>query len=176
MGIDPKKLKVLLTEEQILQKAKELGVKITEYYKDIDDEIIAVCALKGSIHFFSDLVKNIDHDMKYYFVRVSSYHGGTSSTGSITVNSWTNEPLEGKHILIVEDIVDTGNTIRFLMNEIKKQNPASLKLTSLLVKNAHDHGINVDFPGFEIDNYFVIGYGLDYEEKYRNIPFIGYIE
>ncbi|SHE70456.1 hypoxanthine phosphoribosyltransferase [Marinitoga hydrogenitolerans DSM 16785] len=176
MDIDPKKLKVLLTEEQILAKAKELGKQITEYYKNIKEEIVAVCALKGSVHFFSDLVKNIDHDMTYHFVRVSSYHGGTESSGKITVNSWVKENLENKHILLIEDIVDTGNTIRFLIDEFKKQKPASIKLTSLLIKNAHDHGIHVDFPGFEIDNYFVIGYGLDYDEKYRNLPFIGYVE
>ncbi|AEX85492.1 hypoxanthine phosphoribosyltransferase [Marinitoga sp. 1135] len=176
MNISPENLKVLLTEEQILNKAKELGKEITEYYKDIDEEIVAVCALKGSVHFFADLVKNIEHDMVYQFVSISSYHGGTQSTGKITVNSWLNYSLKGKHVLLIEDIVDTGNTIKFLMSEILKEEPASLKLTSLLIKNAHDHGIKVDFPGFYIDNYFVIGYGLDYDEKYRNLPFIGYVE
>jgi len=168
-------IKTLISEEEINQKVSELGKQITEYYKPMTNEIVVVCVLKGSINFFSDLVKKIDMDVLYNFIQVSSY-SGTNTTGKIKVKSWLEESLEGKHVLIVEDIVDTGNTLKYIVKYFERQNPASIEITSAVVKDLHDHGINVKFPGFTIGDKFIIGYGLDYDQRYRNLPFIGYVE
>ncbi len=168
-------IKTLISEEELNLKVKELGEKITAHYKDKTDEIVALCVLKGSINFYSDLVKRIDMNVLYNFIQVSSY-SGTNTTGRIKVKSWVEESLEGKHVIIVEDVVDTGNTLKYIIKYLERQNPASIEIASIVVKNVHPHGINVKFPGFDIGDYFIIGYGLDYDEKYRNLPYIGYIE
>ena len=168
-------IKTLISEEELEQKVKDLGNKITNHYKEKTDEIVALCVLKGSINFYSDLVKRIDLNVLYNFIQVSSY-SGTNTTGRIKVKSWVEESLEGKHVLIVEDVVDTGNTLKYIVKYLERQNPASIEIASIVVKNVYPHGINVKFPGFDIGDYFIIGYGLDYDEKYRNLPYIGYIE
>jgi hypoxanthine phosphoribosyltransferase len=127
------------------------------------------------VNFYSDLVKNIDMDVIYNFIQVSSY-SGKSTTGRIKVKSWLEESLENKHVLIVEDIVDTGATLRYIIKYLEKQNPASIEIASLVVKSQNQNGIDVRFPGFDVGDYFIIGYGLDYDEKYRNLPYIGYLE
>lgn len=167
-------LNVLIGEEEINKKIEELALNITDYYKEMTDEIVGVCVLKGSVNFFSDLVKRIKLNVRYNFIQVSSY-AGEVTTGSVKVKSWLDEPLENKHVLIVEDIVDTGNTLKYIVKYFQRQNPLSLEITSLLMKTVHNHEVNVKFPGFEIGNIFVVGYGLDYDEKYRNLPYIGYI-
>jgi hypoxanthine phosphoribosyltransferase len=168
-------LKVLISEEEIQKKVEDLAKQIDDYYKNITDEIVAVCVLKGSVNFFSDLVKKIHLNVNYNFIQVSSYSGDIT-TGKVKVKSWLDEPLENKHVLIVEDIVDTGNTLKYIVKYLEMQNPSSLEITSIVLKTIHEHGIQVRFPGFEIGDKFIVGYGLDYNEKYRNLPYIGYIE
>ncbi|HOB15833.1 MAG TPA: hypoxanthine phosphoribosyltransferase [Defluviitoga sp.] len=167
-------IKVLIEEEEIKQKVKEIGRDITNYYKGKTDEIIALCVLKGSVNYFSDLVRNINLNVIYNFIQVSSY-AGEITTGVVKVKSWLDEPLENKHVLIVEDIIDTGNTLKYIIKYLQRQNPLSIEVTSIVIKKAHEHGIDVKFPGFFIEDIFVVGYGLDYNEKYRNLPYIGYI-
>jgi hypoxanthine phosphoribosyltransferase len=168
-------LKTLISKEQLDNKVRELGKAISDYYKPKTNELFGVCVLKGSVNFYSDLVKNIDMDVIYNFIQVSSY-SGKSTTGRIKVKSWLEESLENKHVLIVEDIVDTGATLRYIIKYLEKQNPASIEIASLVVKSQNQNGIDVRFPGFDVGDYFIIGYGLDYDEKYRNLPYIGYLE
>jgi hypoxanthine phosphoribosyltransferase len=168
-------IKTLISEEEIDLMVRKLGKEITEYYKEKTDEIVMVCVLKGSINFYSDLLKRIDLNCLYNFIQVSSY-SGKNTTGKIKVKSWVEESLENKHVIIVEDVVDTGNTLKYIVKYIERQKPASVEIASAVVKKVHEHGINVKFKGFETGDHFIIGYGLDYDEKYRNLPYIGYIE
>jgi len=168
-------IEVMISNEQIKQRVKELGKEITDYYKDKTDTLHAVCVLKGSIHFFSELVQNIDMNVEYSFIQVSSY-SGVSSTGRIRVKSWIDEPIEGRHVIVVEDILDTGLTLSYILEYLKRYRPADLKVVTLLKKLGRTPQVIPDFVGFEIEDKFVIGYGLDYNEKYRNLPYIGWVK
>jgi hypoxanthine phosphoribosyltransferase len=168
-------IEVMISNEQIRQRVKELGKEITDYYKDKTDTLHAVCVLKGSIHFFSELVQNIDMNVEYSFIQVSSY-SGVSSTGRIRVKSWIDEPIEGRHVIVVEDILDTGLTLSYILEYLKRYRPADLKVVTLLKKLGRTPQVIPDFVGFEIEDKFVIGYGLDYNEKYRNLPYIGWVK
>lgn len=168
-------IKVLIDEETIRKRIKELAQEITDYYKRYTDTIHAVGVLKGSVHFFSELILNIDMNVKYSFVHVSSYQG-SSSTGRIRVKSWIDESIENEYVLVIEDIVDTGLTLRYILKYLRKYRPKDLKVVTFLEKTVCDHGVDLDFVGFKIGNIFVVGYGLDYNEKYRNLPYVGYIE
>ncbi|WP_213075149.1 hypoxanthine phosphoribosyltransferase [Fervidobacterium pennivorans] len=168
-------IEVMISGEQIKQRVKELGREITEYYKDKTDTLHAVCVLKGSIHFFSELVQNIDMNVEYSFIQVSSY-SGVSSTGRIRVKSWIDEPIEGRYVIVVEDILDTGLTLSYILEYLKRYRPADLKVVTLLKKLGRTPQVIPDFVGFEIKDKFVIGYGLDYNERYRNLPYIGWVK
>ncbi|AGL49130.1 hypoxanthine phosphoribosyltransferase [Thermotoga maritima MSB8] len=169
-------IKVLIDEETLKKRIKELAREIEEYYLGKTDTIHAVCILKGSIHFFSDLMLNIRKlNVKYSFIHVSSYQG-TSSTGKIRVKSWIDESIHDEYVLLVEDIVDTGLTLQHIVRYLKKYNPRDFRIVSLIEKTVHDHGIPLDFVGFRVDDKFLVGYGLDIDEKYRNLPYIGYVE
>ena len=173
--IDRKDIKVIYTEEEVRKRIHEMAKEITEFYRGKTDVVHAVCVLKGSIHFFSELVLHMDIDVVYSFVHVSSY-SGTSSTGKIRVKSWMEEEMEDKYVLLVEDVVDTGLTIKYIMRHLRKYRPKDIRVAALAEKKAHDHGVFVDFVGFEFEDEFLLGYGLDYNELYRNLPFIGYVE
>ncbi len=175
MHIRREDIKVVYDEEMVRKRIHELGKEITEFYKDKTDTIHAVCVLKGAIHFFSELVLHIDLDVIYSFVHVSSY-SGTSSTGKIRVKSWMDESMEDKYVLLVEDVIDTGLTVKYILRYLRKYRPKDIRIVALAEKKAHDHGIPLDFVGFEFDDKFLLGYGLDYNEIYRNLPFIGYVE
>ncbi|KUK33758.1 MAG: Hypoxanthine phosphoribosyltransferase [Thermotoga sp. 47_83] len=169
-------IKVLIDEETLKKRIKELAGEIEDYYLGKTDTIHAVCILKGSVHFFSDLMLNIRKlNVKYSFIHVSSYQG-TSSTGRIRVKSWIDESIHDEYVLLVEDIVDTGLTLQHIVRYLKKYNPRDFKIVSLIEKTVHDHGIPLDFVGFRVDDKFLVGYGLDIDEKYRNLPYIGYVE
>jgi len=168
-------VKVLIDQETLRKRVEELAREIEDYYRDKTDTIHAICILKGSVHFFSDLVLNLNMNVKYSFIHVSSYQG-TASTGRLQVKYWIDEPIQNEYVLLVEDIVDTGLTLQHIVKQLKKQNPKDLKIVSLIEKTVHDHGVKLDFVGFKVGNVFLIGYGLDYNEKYRNLPFIGYVE
>jgi len=169
-----KNLKVLYTMEETQKRIKELGEQITNDYKG--KELIVVCILKGAAFFTTDLVKNIDCEMIIDFMRVSSYTG-TESSGIITLKQDLEEDIEGKDVLIVEDIIDTGRTLNTLKTELLNRKPKSLKVATLLDKKERRVvDIDADYVGFSIPNKFIVGYGFDIDEKYRNIPYIGYIE
>ncbi len=167
-------IEVLISNEELKKRILELGKEITEFYKDKTNTLHAVCILKGSIHFFSELVQAIDMNIEYSFIQVSSY-SGVSSTGRIRVKSWIDEPIENKYVIVVEDILDTGLTLSYVTEYMGRYNPADLRVVTLLKKLNREPKVKADFIGFEIEDKFVIGYGLDYNEKYRNLPYVGWV-
>ena len=165
------KLTSLITESQIQKRVIELGKEISKKYKGQD--LTVVCVLKGSIMFFSDLVRSLEIDVKCEFIGVSSYGDSMSSTGEVKLTMDLTNPAKGKNILIVEDIVDTGLTMKFLKETLQARQPKSIAIASLLLKpDSLKTECKVDFLGFEIGNDFVVGYGLDYQGFYRNIPYV----
>jgi hypoxanthine phosphoribosyltransferase len=168
------KIKVLYTMDELQKRIKELGEEISKDYEG--KEIVIVSVLKGAIFYTVDLVKNITTDVVIDFMKVSSYEG-TESTGVITIKQDLGIDIEGKHVLIVEDIIDTGRTLRVLREELLKRKPASLKITTLMdKKERREVELDADYVGFTIPNKFVVGYGFDIDDRYRNIPYVGYIE
>ena len=168
------KIKVLYSMEELQKRIKEVGEQISKDYEG--KEIVIVSVLKGAIFYTVDLVKNITTDIVIDFMKVSSYEG-TESTGVITIKQDLGIDIEGKHVLIVEDIIDTGRTLRVLKEELLKRKPASLKITTLMdKKERREVELDADYVGFTIPNKFVVGYGFDIDDKYRNIPYVGYIE
>jgi hypoxanthine phosphoribosyltransferase len=168
-------VKPYLSAEQIQKKVTEIGQAITKKFKG--EPVVAVCVLKGSFMFYSDLIRQIDSDITCEFFGVSSYHGGMSSSGEVKVTLDLTQPLEGKHVVLVEDIVDSGLTMNYLMNSILSRKPKSLTTVALLEKpEALKVPCKLDFVGFKITNEFVVGYGLDYQGYYRNLPFIGQVQ
>ena len=168
-------IKVLYSEEQIQAKVKELAEQINKDFKG--EELCVICVLKGSAPFCMDLIKRINLPLTLEFIRVSTYEGD-SSTGKVNHLDMTLPPLDNKNVLVVEDIVDTGFTAEFLIKSIQLKNKTKfLKLISLLNKKiARKNDVKVDYYGFEVGNEFVIGYGLDFNGYYRNLPFIGVLE
>ena len=166
---------ILFSEEKLQERIKEMALEIHEDYQD--EEVVFCSVLKGAIFFTVDLMKNYNGDAKIDFVRVSSYEG-ENSTGKINLKiPLKKENIEGKNIILVEDIVDTGRTFKYLTEYIKEFNPKSVKTCVLLDKKARRVvEFNADYVGFSIDDLFVIGYGLDYDEKYRNLPYIAYVK
>ncbi|GAQ24998.1 MULTISPECIES: hypoxanthine phosphoribosyltransferase [Tepidanaerobacter] len=160
---------VLITEEQLLEKVKELGEKITNDYKD-SDNFIVIGVLKGAVVFMSDLIRSIELPLKIDFMAVSSYGTSTESSGVVRILKDLDESVEGKDVLIVEDIVDSGLTLSYMHKILKSRKPASLKICTLLDKpNRRKVDLKIDYLGFEIPDDFVVGYGLDYAGKYRNL-------
>ncbi len=164
----------LISEEQIQTRVKEIGAELTKKFNS--DEVVAICVLKGSIMFFSDLVRAIDSDIICEFMGLSSYKDATVSSGEVKMTSDINSSVAGRHVLIVEDIIDTGLTMNYLQQNIKNRNPKSITTVSLLFKpDALKEECEIDFYGFKIPNDFVVGYGLDYQGYHRNLPFIGQV-
>lgn len=168
------KIKTLISEEELQKRVKEMAKQISEDYKGKD--VTFICILKGSVFFTVELAKNIPSNVKLEFIRVSSYHG-TESTGKIELKLDLKEDIEGKDIIIIEDIVDTGRTLSYLKEHLKTKKPNSLKICTLLDKKERRVcEIEPEYVGFNIPDKFVLGYGLDVDEQYRNLPYIGYIE
>ena len=169
------KLSTYITEEQIQQKVREIGAKLTKQFDG--EKAIAVCVLKSSFVFYSDLIRHINTDITCEFFGVSSYHGGTSSSGEVKVTLDLSSAIEGQHVILVEDIVDTGLTMNYLKNALNARKPKSLTTVSLLEKpEALKVPCKVDHVGFQIPNDFVVGYGLDYQGFYRNLPYIAQVQ
>ena len=163
---------VLISEDKVQARVRELAAEITRDYAGKD--LTLLCVLKGSAFFAMDLAKHIDLPLTLEFLGVSSYQGGTETTGEVRITTDVSKPMAGKHVLIIEDIIDTGLTMKFLLENLGARHPASLKLCSLLEKPSRARTkVTIDYKGFVIDDHFVVGYGLDYGEKYRNVPFIG---
>lgn len=168
-------MKILIDEARIEARVKELGIQISEDYKGKNLFVIGI--LKGAVLFMSDLIKKIDVPLSIDFIAVSSYGKSTRSSGIVRILKDLDEEIDGKDVLIVEDIVDTGLTLKFIADNLLSRNPASLKVCCLLDKPSRRKiEVCVDYVGFEIPDAFVVGYGLDYAQKYRNLPYIGVIE
>jgi len=169
------KLSTYIPEEDIQKKVKEIGQALSAKFKGQD--VVAVCVLKGSFVFYSDLIRNIDTDVHCEFFGVSSYHGGMTSSGEVKVTLDLAHPIEGKHVILVEDIVDTGLTMNYLKSALLSRKPKSLVSVTLLEKpDALKVPCEVDYVGFKIKNDFVVGYGLDFQGLYRNLPYIAQVQ
>ena len=170
------RVEVLLTEQEVDRRIAEIGAQISEDYRGKD--IHMICILKGGAPFMCELAKRITCNVSLDFMSVSSYGKETSSSGIVKIVKDLDEPLEGKDVIIVEDIIDSGRTLSHLLEIFKKRNPASIRLCTLLDKPDRRvvQDVNVDYVGFQIPDEFVVGYGLDYDQKYRNLPYIGVVK
>ena len=167
--------RVLLNAEQLAKRIEEIGAEITADYAG--KEILMIGVLRGAVVFMADLARAIKVPVAIDFMAVSSYGNGTSSSGVVRILKDLDEHIEGKHVLVVEDIIDSGLTLNYLLDNLKSRKPASLKLCTLLNKpERRKVQVNIDYNGFNVPDYFVVGYGLDYAEKYRNLPFIGILK
>lgn len=167
--------KVLLNQEQLSKIVENLGRKISEDYKD--KNLLMISVLKGSVVFMSDLMRHITIPCQIDFMSVSSYRGGVKSSGVVKILKDLDIPLEGFDLLIVEDILDSGQTLSYITKILKPRNPKSIKICTLLDKPmARKSSIQADYVGTDIPDEFVIGYGLDYKEEYRNLPFVGVLK
>ncbi|MGQ0508724.1 MAG: hypoxanthine phosphoribosyltransferase [Myxococcaceae bacterium] len=163
---------VLIDEQKLQTRIRELGAQLTRDYAGKELTLLGV--LKGSVFFTTDLAKAIDLPLTLEFLGVSSYQGGTETTGEVRITSDVTKPMAGKHLLIVEDIIDTGLTMKFLLENLQARHPASVKICALLEKPARAKTkVDIDYKGFVIEDKFVVGNGLDNGERYRNLPFIG---
>jgi len=166
---------LLYTREQIAEAVKRLAAEIRRDYQDKNPVIIGI--LKGSFMFIADLVRELAVPVEVEFVVLSSYGSGTESTGKIRMAKGVHTDIRGRHVLVVEDIIDSGHTINYLLNYLRQRRPASLKLCALLDKELRRKvPVIIDYRGFRVPNRFVVGYGIDYDEKYRYLPEIRYIE
>lgn len=164
-------LETLISEQDIQRRIEELGAQISKDYAG--KEIIMLCVLKGGVMFMTDLSKRVDVPMKMEFMAVSSYGDEYKSSGIVKIIKDMDEPIDGKHILIVEDIIDSGRTLSYLKNILEGRNPKSVKICTLLDKpDQRVVDVDVDYVGFTIPDSFVIGYGLDYQQFYRNLPYV----
>ncbi len=170
------RVKELISKEEIAKKVKEVATQINKDYEG--KEVVFVGVLKGVFMFMSDLLKEIDSTMATTdFIGLSSYKGGMKSTGKVEITSDLKDSIEGKHVIVLEDIVDTGLTLSFLLENFKKRNPASVAICTLLEKPSNiEKYVKIDYKCFVIPDKFVLGYGLDYDERYRNLPYIGVME
>lgn len=167
--------KILISHDEIVTAARELGQRLTEDYQGKNPILVGI--LKGSVPFMAELIKHIDTHIELDFMLVSSYHGGTSSTGVINIIKDMDQDIKGRDILFVEDIIDTGKTLKSLKELFEGRQPASVKIATLLDKpEGRLVEIEADYTCFTIPNEFVVGYGLDYDENYRNLPYIGVLK
>ncbi|HEY3451882.1 MAG TPA: hypoxanthine phosphoribosyltransferase [Myxococcales bacterium] len=165
-------LTVMYSADQLQARIRDLGAQITRDFQGQD--LAVVCILKGSFVFCADLVRAIDLPLSVDFLGLSSYGGNTETTGVVRITSDLSKPIAGKQVLVVEDIVDTGLTMAFLLENLATRHPAGLKVCALLEKPQRaTKQVSIDYKGFVIPDAFVVGYGLDYDERYRNVPFIG---
>lgn len=168
-------IETLIGSAEISRRIKEMAEEINRDYEG--KEVHLICILKGSVFITTELAKYISLPLTIDFMSVSSYGNATESSGRVRILKDLDEGIEGKHVIIVEDIIDSGNTLHFLCDMLQSRKPASLKLCTLLDKPERRvvEGVNVDYVGFVIPDKFVIGYGLDYMQKYRNLPYIGVV-
>lgn len=168
-------IKVLIPEEDVNARIEELGRQISKDYEG--KQVHLICVLKGGVFFMCKLAKRISVPVSMDFMSVSSYGDGTSSSGIVKIAKDLDESLEGKDVIVVEDIIDSGRTLSYLLEILKKRGPRSMGLCTLLDKpDRRVRDVKVDYVGFEIPDEFVVGFGLDYAQKYRNLPYIGVVE
>ena len=167
----------LISAETIAARVAELGAEITRDYAARDNDVVVIGVLKGSIIFLADLIRHIAAPIFVDFIGISSYGDATLSSGVVQITQDLSRPIEHKHVIVVEDIVDTGHTVHYLMDNLATRKPASIKLCSLLHKpDRQERDVTIDYLGFTIENKFVVGYGLDAAQRWRNLGFIGYVE
>lgn len=168
---------ILLDSETVQARVQELGDKITQFYQD-SPNLLLVCVLKGGVMFLTDLMRHVDVSHTIDFMAVSSYGSGARrSSGYVRIVMDLERDISGMDVLLVEDIIDSGHTLSYIMGQLKARNPRSLRICSLLSKpSRREVDIEIDFLGFEIPDKFVFGYGLDLDEKFRNLPFIGVVD
>ena len=165
----------MFSENQVEERIVQMAEQINKEYEG--KSLHMICILKGSVFFFTELAKRLTVPVTIDFMAASSYEDSTVSTGKLQMRKDLDEPIEGRHCLIVEDIVDTGHTLSYLLEMLKGREPASLKLCTLLDKpDRREVEVPVDYTGFVIPDKFIVGYGLDYDQKYRNLPYIGVVE
>lgn len=165
-------IKVLIEAEKVAQRVKELAEQINKDYAG--EELHVICILKGSVFFTCELAKYINVPVTMDFMSVSSYGDGLTSSGCITIGQDLSMDIKGRNVLLVEDIVDSGRTLSYLARMLEKRGPKSLKITTLLDKpSCRVNEVDVAYTGFEVEDLFVVGYGLDYAQRYRNLPYIG---
>ena len=168
-------VRVMLTEEEVNAKIAELGAKISKDYEG--ESVHLICVLKGGVFFTCELAKRITVPVSLDFMSVSSYGSDTKSSGVVKIIKDLDNGIEGKNVLVVEDIIDSGRTLSYLLENLRNRKPKSLKLCTMLDKpDRRVVDVDVDYTGFEIPDEFVVGYGLDYDQKYRNLPYIGVVE
>lgn len=168
-------IKVLLPEDRLNERIQELGREISRDYEG--KQVHMICVLKGGSFFMCDLAKRISAPVSLDFMSVSSYGSGTKSGGVVKIVKDLDEPIRDKDVLVVEDIVDSGRTLSYLLEMLMARGPRSLKLCTLLDKpDRRVVDVNVDYTGFQIPDEFVVGFGLDYDQRYRNLPYIGIVE
>ena len=169
------RIRELGSGEDVAKKIAEMGAQISKDYEG--ESVYLLCILKGGVFFTTELAKHITVPVNIAFMSVSSYGGETTSSGIVRIVKDLDTPIEGKNVLIAEDIIDTGRTLAYLMEHLKQRKPKSLKLCTRLDKpERRVSDVKVDYTGFEIPDEFVVGYGLDYDQRYRNLPYVGVIE
>ena len=167
--------RIMITEEQIAGRVREVAVQLDKLYEG--RRPVVVCILKGSVMFFSDLIRHMETPLELDFMAVSSYGAGTASSGQVRIIKDLSEHIEGRDVIVVEDILDSGNTLSYLLQILQARRPASVRLCTLLDKpSRRTKPVELHYAGFSIPDYFVVGYGLDYAEKYRNLPDIGVLK
>jgi len=168
-------LEVLFSAEEIQARIKAMGAEITRDYAGLNPLLVGV--LKGACFFLSDLMRSIDIKLSVEFMAISSYGSSTRTSGEVRILKDLDVPIEGRHIIVVEDIVDTGLTLSYLLANLKSRGAASVKLVALLDKHERrERPVEIDYLGFQIPDHFVVGYGLDFAERYRNLPFIAVLK
>ena len=170
------KVDVLISEKEIDNRILEIADRINKDYEG--EELTLICVLKGGVMFMCDLAKRLNLNVRLDFMSVSSYGSQTKSSGVVKIIKDLDDSIDGKNVLVVEDIIDSGNTLSYLMDILKKRGPKSIKLCTLLDKPSRREkkDVHVDYVCFEIEDKFVVGYGLDYDQRYRNLPYIGVME
>jgi hypoxanthine phosphoribosyltransferase len=176
MGLRDDVAKILISEQEIQARVRELGQQINAAYGDAD-RLLLVCVLKGAFMFLADLVRHLEVRHEVDFMEISSYGAGTVSSGVVRILLDLEQNVEGRHVLIVEDIIDSGRTLDYITRNLQTRRPASVRVCTLLSKaSRREIDVPLAFIGFEIPDEFVMGYGLDYAEEYRNLPFIGVLK
>ena len=166
---------ILITREQLAQRVKELGQQITKDYEG--EPVLLVGILRGSVPFMADIMREIDLDVTIDFMSVSSYGGSTKTSGVVRIIKDLETPIEGRNVIIIEDIIDTGLTLHYLKSYLEGRNPKSLKICSILDKPSRRKiEIKGDYVGFEVEDKFIVGYGLDFNQRYRQLPFISWLK